>query len=153
MDWGKELCVKRVDLNDQLLFPPYPTWFYEKSTFEVQPYSSAVHCRSSTFIEKPQETEKTWETLESIEQTWSVDVTEKQMRKQSKRMRKLQKQQRKTLGGNGFTNGTDIAPLTSDNGCGPPTFLAARGVQFDSKSTISESNIYPTGTKLVLRSE
>jgi len=92
--------------------------------------------------------------MESIEQTWSVDVTDKQVRKQAKRMRKLQKKkkkQQKSLEENGMaTNATDFAPLTADTGCSAPTFLAARGVHFDSKRTISDTNIYPTGTKLVL---
>ena len=85
VDWGKELCVTKVKLNDQLLFSPFPTWFYEESTFEAAPYSC-------TFIGQPQETQQR-EKIDEIEQTWSLDITEKQMRKQAKRFRKLEKKE------------------------------------------------------------
>ena len=64
-----------MEINDQLLFTPFPTWFYESSTFEAQPFTCALNPEAEVVEKIPPK-------KENIEQTWALDFTEKQMRKQ-----------------------------------------------------------------------
>ena len=70
---------------------------------------------------------------------------------QSKRFRKLEKSQKKVKNKSDNDISENEMNEKTPNGCPTPTHLAARGVHFASKRTARADNLYPTGTKLVLK--
>ena len=86
---------------------------------------------------------------------WDLEITDKQKRKQEKRNRRKERKARKnphfiTSESNSTSAATSTSELT--RGCGSPTFLLSRGINFD-RSDFDKNGFFPTGSKLILKCE
>ena len=86
---------------------------------------------------------------------WDLEITDKQKRKEEKRNRRKERKARKNP--DFITSETNSTAATSSKseltrGCGSPTFLLSRGINFD-RSDFDKNGFFPTGSKLILKCE
>ena len=86
---------------------------------------------------------------------WDLEITDKQKRKEEKRNRRKERKARKNPDFiTSEMNSTAATSSTSEltRGCGSPTFLLSRGINFD-RSDFDKNGFFPTGSKLILKCE
>ena len=84
---------------------------------------------------------------------WDLEITDKQKRKEEKRNRRKERKARKNpdfMTSSNMTSTSTASEVT--RGCGSPTFLLSRGINFD-RSDFDKNGFFPTGSKLILKCE
>ena len=85
---------------------------------------------------------------------WDLEITDKQKRKEEKRNRRKERKARKNpdFMTSSTSNSTSMSSSEVTRGCGSPTFLLSRGINFD-RSDFDKNGFFPTGSKLILKCE